>query len=58
MVDALKPEYMAPIVLWLCHEDCTNSGDVFEGGAGYVAQGKTTKFETCTYAVKFLQFDF
>ena len=28
--DILKPEYIAPIVAYLCHEDCKDTGGVFE----------------------------
>ncbi|XP_070541953.1 peroxisomal multifunctional enzyme type 2-like [Ptychodera flava] len=34
IIDALKPEYVAPLVLYLCHEGCTENGGVFECGAG------------------------
>ncbi len=39
VVDAMKPQYVAPVVLWLCHEDCKDSGGVVECGGGYVAKG-------------------
>ncbi|MCH7959314.1 MAG: SDR family NAD(P)-dependent oxidoreductase [Candidatus Hydrogenedentes bacterium] len=35
MVDALKPEYVSPLVAWLCHDDCTETGGLFEVGAGW-----------------------
>lgn len=38
LVEALKPEYVAPLVLWLCHEDCTENGGLFECGAGWAAK--------------------
>jgi len=48
LVDALKPEFVSPLVAWLCHEDCEENGGVFEVGAGWIAkvqmqrsQGKT-----------------
>ena len=28
--DILKPEYIAPIVAYLCHEDCQDTGGLFE----------------------------
>jgi len=40
IVEAWKPEYVAPIVEYLAHEDCKTSGDVFESGGGWVAQVK------------------
>ena len=30
MGDILKPVYVAPIVAYLCHEDCQDTGGVFE----------------------------
>lgn len=30
LVEALKPEYVSPLVAWLCHEDCEENGSVFE----------------------------
>jgi len=38
ILDALKPEYVAPLVLYLCHESCTENGGLFELGAGYYAK--------------------
>jgi NAD(P)-dependent dehydrogenase (short-subunit alcohol dehydrogenase family) len=38
MLDALKPEYVAPVVAYLCHESCEDSGGLFELGAGWVAK--------------------
>ena len=37
LVDALKPEYVAPLVGYLCHESCQTTGGVFEVGAGWTA---------------------
>lgn len=30
LVQALKPEFVAPLVLWLCHEQCQENGGLFE----------------------------
>jgi len=38
LVKALKPEYIAPIVLYLCHEKCKENGSLFEMGAGWFAK--------------------
>ena len=40
MVDALKPEYVAPPVLYLCHDSCEETGSIFEIGAGHIGKGK------------------
>lgn len=34
ILNGLKPEDVAPLVLWLGHEDCQDTGGVFECGAG------------------------
>ncbi|EGC33352.1 hypothetical protein DICPUDRAFT_48962 [Dictyostelium purpureum] len=38
ILDQLKPDYIVPLVLYLCHEDTTESGSVFEVGAGWVSK--------------------
>ncbi|WP_374689152.1 SDR family NAD(P)-dependent oxidoreductase [Promineifilum sp.] len=38
LVAALKPEYVAPLVAWLCHERNTATGQTFEVGAGWVSR--------------------
>ncbi|MBZ0120219.1 MAG: SDR family NAD(P)-dependent oxidoreductase [Sandaracinaceae bacterium] len=35
ITDALRPEYVSPLVLWLCHESCEETGGLFEVGGGY-----------------------
>ena len=35
---SLKPEFVAPLVAFLCHESCEENGGLFEVGAGYVAK--------------------
>jgi len=37
-VQKLKPDYVAPLVAWLCHESCQENGSVFELGAGWIAK--------------------
>ena len=32
----LKVEYVAPLVLYLCHESCLESGSLFEVSAGWI----------------------
>src|SRR5439155_26852818 len=50
LVDALKPEYVSPLVAWLCHEECKENGGIFEVGGGFYGKlrwertaGKTFK---------------
>ncbi|XP_068103202.1 peroxisomal multifunctional enzyme type 2 [Hyperolius riggenbachi] len=38
LLDALKPEYVTPLVLWLCHESCQENGSLFEVGAGWIGK--------------------
>ncbi|NXE80009.1 DHB4 enzyme, partial [Cochlearius cochlearius] len=38
LLDAFKPEYVAPLVLWLCHESCAENGSLFEVGAGWIGK--------------------
>jgi len=38
IVAALKPDYVAPLVSYLTHESCTETGGIFEVGAGFVAK--------------------
>ncbi|XP_047469588.1 peroxisomal multifunctional enzyme type 2-like [Penaeus chinensis] len=35
LFDQLKPEYVAPLVAWLCHEDCEDTGGLFEAAGGW-----------------------
>jgi 3-hydroxyacyl-CoA dehydrogenase/3a,7a,12a-trihydroxy-5b-cholest-24-enoyl-CoA hydratase len=38
LFDSLKPELISPLVLWLCHESSTESGGLFELGAGHITK--------------------
>ena len=38
LVNALKPEFVAPLVAYLAHESCPESGSLYEVGAGYIAK--------------------
>ncbi|KAI8901668.1 hypothetical protein BC833DRAFT_617445 [Globomyces pollinis-pini] len=38
MVEALKPEYVAPLIAYLCHESSTVSGSIFECGSGWISK--------------------
>jgi 3-hydroxyacyl-CoA dehydrogenase/3a,7a,12a-trihydroxy-5b-cholest-24-enoyl-CoA hydratase len=35
LVQALKPEFVTPLVVYLSHESCTETGQIFEAGAGW-----------------------
>jgi 3-hydroxyacyl-CoA dehydrogenase/3a,7a,12a-trihydroxy-5b-cholest-24-enoyl-CoA hydratase len=36
VVEALKPDYVAPLVLFLAHESCPVNGGLIDVGAGYI----------------------
>ncbi|XP_041958062.1 peroxisomal multifunctional enzyme type 2 [Alosa sapidissima] len=38
LLESLKAEYVAPLVLWLCHADCQENGGLFEVGAGWIGK--------------------
>jgi NAD(P)-dependent dehydrogenase (short-subunit alcohol dehydrogenase family) len=38
MVEKLKPEYVSPMVAYMCSEECTDSGIIFTAGAGYFSR--------------------
>lgn len=38
MVEALKPDYIAPLIAYLSHDSTTETGGVFEVGSGWVAK--------------------
>ncbi|KAF2351560.1 MaoC-like domain, partial [Trinorchestia longiramus] len=48
LYDTLKPEYVAPLVGWLCHEDCPETGGLFEAAGGWYGK---YRFERSTGAV-------
>lgn len=38
MLEQLKPEFISPLVLKLCHEDHRDSGGLYEAGAGWIGR--------------------
>ena len=38
LVDQLKPEYVSPLVAYLCHDSCQENGGLFEVGGGFMAK--------------------
>jgi 3-hydroxyacyl-CoA dehydrogenase/3a,7a,12a-trihydroxy-5b-cholest-24-enoyl-CoA hydratase len=38
LIAALKPEHVTPLVAWLCHESCEESGATFEVGGGFMGK--------------------
>ncbi|KAI5235879.1 Peroxisomal Multifunctional Enzyme Type 2 [Manis pentadactyla] len=40
LLETLKPDYVAPLVLWLCHESCEENGGLFEVGGGWTGKSR------------------
>jgi NAD(P)-dependent dehydrogenase (short-subunit alcohol dehydrogenase family) len=38
LIQALKPDYVAPLVAFLSHDECPESGQLYEVGAGFIAK--------------------
>jgi 3-hydroxyacyl-CoA dehydrogenase/3a,7a,12a-trihydroxy-5b-cholest-24-enoyl-CoA hydratase len=38
LLDALRPEYVSPLLAYLCHEGCQETGGLFEVGGGFFAK--------------------
>jgi len=45
LVEALKPEFVAPFIAVLCHETCPENGSLFEVGAGYACKYRWQRSE-------------
>jgi len=37
-ISNVKPEYVAPMVAWLCSKNCSESGKIFSAGGGYFSR--------------------
>ncbi|XP_033333627.1 peroxisomal multifunctional enzyme type 2 [Megalopta genalis] len=37
-LDHLKPELIAPVVVWLCHDKCTENGSIIESALGWAGK--------------------
>lgn len=49
---ALKPDYVAPVVAYLCHESCEENGSLFELGAGWVAKLRWERTQGVCFPLK------
>ncbi len=49
LLDALKPEYVSPLVAYLCHEGCEETGSLFEVGGGYFGKLRWERTEGKTF---------
>merc|ERR1712072_422014 len=45
LVESLKPDYVSPLVGWLCHPDCEENGSTFEVGAGWISKVQQQRSE-------------
>lgn len=52
IVDSLKPEYVVPLVAWLAHEDCQETGGLFEIGAAWMAKHRWQRSEGVAFNFK------
>ncbi|WP_394826568.1 SDR family NAD(P)-dependent oxidoreductase [Pendulispora albinea] len=51
LIDALKPEYVTPLVAWLCHEDCSENGGLYEVGGGFFGKLRWERTKGKTFRV-------
>ncbi len=52
MVQALKPEYVAPFVCFMSHESFKDNGGVYECGSGWIASVRLQRTLGATFNVK------
>ncbi|MEO8797066.1 MAG: SCP2 sterol-binding domain-containing protein, partial [Polyangiaceae bacterium] len=51
ILDSLKPELVSPLVAWLCHEACEESGSLFEVGGGFYSKLRWERSEGKTFRI-------
>ncbi len=47
MMEMLQPDLIAPIVAWLCHEDCKDNGAIIEAAGGWAGKCKQNICRDC-----------
>jgi NAD(P)-dependent dehydrogenase (short-subunit alcohol dehydrogenase family) len=52
LVEALKPEYVAPFIALLCHDTCPENGSLFEVGAGYICKNRWQRSQGVLFKVQ------
>ena len=52
LLQALKPEYVAPLVVCLCSEDCDESGAIFEAGGGFMSRLRWQRTRGVVFPIK------
>ena len=55
MMESMQPQHVAPLILWLCHEDCNITGQLFECGGGWMARCKSASYLSLFYTVSQLK---
>ncbi|MEM7677873.1 MAG: SDR family NAD(P)-dependent oxidoreductase, partial [Myxococcota bacterium] len=51
VVEALRPEYVSGMVVWLCHESCTETGGLYEVGGGYMGKVRWQRAKGQTWRI-------
>ena len=49
VTEAVKPEYVSPLVAYLCHQSCDVNGAIFEVGGGWIARLRWQRSEGATF---------
>jgi hypothetical protein len=52
VLEILNPAYIAPLVAFLCHENCPENGALIEVGAGYIAKNRWQRSEGVIFSAK------
>ena len=51
LIDALKPEFVSPLVAYLCHESNEDTGGLYEVGGGFVGKLRFERTEGKSYKI-------
>jgi len=49
ILKTVQPELVVPLVAYLCHESCQETGSVFEVGGGFVAKLRWQRTEVIIF---------
>jgi len=53
VLEMLKPEYVVPLVAYLCHSSCQETGSIFEVGGGFVSKLRWQRSEGAFFDLPF-----
>ena len=45
LMEMLQPDLIAPVVAWLCHEDCKDNGAIVEAAGGWAGKCESYNLE-------------